>query len=223
MTARRPALALALLLATSLTACNDPAEGKPAAKTEAAASATPPAAPATTGAPAPAAAAAAIPEGAVAFDQRAGTIQWVGSKVTGSHLGGFERFHGWIQHDPGSGSYAFEVVIDMASVTSDSGGLTRHLQSGDFFLVSEHPTATFRTTEPILPSEGKATVVGELTLRGVTKKLSFPAEISVREDGYTFKSEFTLERFDWGVAYEGAADDLIRNAVVVKLAFESTL
>ena len=55
---------------------------------------------------------------------------------------------------------------------SNSDGLDAHLQTADFFDTANHPTATFVsrsvTIDPSDPSE--ATVVGDLTLRGVTRR-----------------------------------------------------
>src|SRR5690606_16763993 len=70
-----------------------------------------------------------------AFDASDGSkVEWVGSKVTGSHDGGFKAFKGTaslVEGDPAKGRV--EVEIDARSIWSDTEKLTTHLKSEDFF------------------------------------------------------------------------------------------
>lgn len=147
-------------------------------------------------------------------------ITFVGSKVTGKHDGGFNDFKGTIQLNPEDFTASrLQVEIDMNSVWSDNERLTGHLKTGDFFLVEEHPTATFTSTEI---KEGGAegashTITGNLTMRGVTKSVTFPANITVGENEVSASSTFALPRKQFGVAYAGAPDDLIRDDVIITL------
>jgi len=52
---------------------------------------------------------------------------------------------------------------------------------------------------------------------GTKKSISFPATVAVAADKVSVKSEFVINRKDWGIVYPGMADDLIRDEVVVKL------
>jgi polyisoprenoid-binding protein YceI len=56
-----------------------------------------------------------------------------------------------------------------------------------------------------------------LTLRGVTKGISFPAAVAVKADEVTAKSEFSINRKDFNINYAGKADDLIKDLVLIKL------
>ncbi|HVR35355.1 MAG TPA: YceI family protein, partial [Methylomirabilota bacterium] len=103
------------------------------------------------------------------------TINWAGSKVTGSHDGGFNQFVGELRVVDGKlADTGNKVVIDAASIWSDNDRLTSHLKSDDFFGVETYPTATFVTTS-IDSSKTPATVTGNLTMHGITKEISFPA------------------------------------------------
>lgn len=144
------------------------------------------------------------------------SIGFVGSKVTGKHDGGFNSFEGTIQlvgGDPTQSS--IRLVIDTTSLWSDNDRLTGHLKSPDFFEVETHPTATFESTS-IVAQEGGYLVTGNLDLHGVTKSVTFPAQITVAPDRVTAQAEFSIKRFDWGIVYPGMTDDLIRDEVVVK-------
>ena len=144
-------------------------------------------------------------------------VQWVGSKVTASHEGGFEAFEGevhLVDGDPTAS--AVHVAIDTTSLWADDDKLAGHLKSEDFFDVEAHPTATFTSTS-IEPAEAGYTVTGNLDLHGVTKSISFPAQITVEGDAVSVQAEFSIKRFDFGIEYPGRADDLIRDDVVIKL------
>ena len=152
-----------------------------------------------------------------AFGPENATVEFVGSKVTGSHNGGFRQFTGEFHVVDGKlADMGNKVVIDTTSIWSDNERLTGHLKSPDFFDVARFPTATFETTR-VQETGNSATVTGNLTLHGVTKQISFPATVSVSETGVTAKAEFSIKRFDFDIKYPGRANDLIRDEVVLKL------
>jgi polyisoprenoid-binding protein YceI len=86
------------------------------------------------------------------------TIGFVGSKVTGSHDGGFKKFAGKVSAAGGKVTAA-EVKLDMDSTWGDNERLTGHLKSADFFDVPNHPTSTFTVTGVEL-ANGMNTVTG---------------------------------------------------------------
>jgi polyisoprenoid-binding protein YceI len=144
-------------------------------------------------------------------------INFVGSKVTGSHDGGFKEFDGEIHVLPDRPeASSVKVVIDTTSLWSDNDRLTGHLKSADFFEVDKYPTATFTSTD-IRRDGDRYTVTGNLDMHGVTKSISFPAQIQAAPDRVTANAEFAIKRFDFNIVYPGKAEDLIRDEVVVKL------
>src|SRR5256885_9561933 len=74
------------------------------------------------------------------------TIGFVGSKVTGSHHGGFKNFSGKINVAGGRIVGAPEIKIRMQSIWADNNRLEGHLKSADFFGVDQFPVATFAAT-----------------------------------------------------------------------------
>lgn len=193
------ALALAVLAAGF--GCANPADDKPAAVVKEAEGAKPPQA--STGER------YVIGEGS--------KIGFVGSKVTGQHDGGFQSFTGEVSLVDGRPELSrIEIIINTASLWADNERLTNHLKSADFFDVETHPRAIFRSTA-IVPEGVGYRVTGDLDLHGVTKSISFPARISVEPDRVSSQAEFSIKRFDFGIAYPGKADDLIRDEVVVRL------
>jgi polyisoprenoid-binding protein YceI len=147
-------------------------------------------------------------------------IEFVGSKVTGSEGGRFEKFSGAVYlAEAAPEKSRVEIVIDMNSVATDSGGLAEHLKTADFFDAPKFPEAAFATTD-IRPGGEKGathTVTGNLDLHGVKKSVTFPATIKVDAAAAALDAEFAINRKDFGIMYAGRTNDLIRDEVVIKL------
>ena len=144
------------------------------------------------------------------------TVDFVGAKVIGDHKGSIKKVGGTATIRGGKVT-ALSVIAHMESVESDNPKLTGHLKSPDFFDTATFPTSTFESTEVREGGEGGAThtVSGKLTLHGVTKKLTFPATISVTNAGATGKAEFKINRKDFGIVYPGMPDNLIKDEVLL--------
>jgi len=148
-------------------------------------------------------------------------VEFVASKVTRTHNGSFKQFSGAIDLANNSTEQSrVTIEIDSASVVTDDDGLTKHLQTPDFFDVAKYPKATFSSTkiEPSTAGGGTHTITGNFSLHGVTKSISFPATIQIAADKVSVNAEFSINRKDWGLVYPGKADDLIRDGVVIKLS-----
>jgi polyisoprenoid-binding protein YceI len=148
-------------------------------------------------------------------------IEFVASKVTRSHQGSFKQFTGKIELVSSSvPDSRVSIDIETASVETDTPELTAHLKTPDFFDVAKYPKATFVSTkiESNTSAGGNSyTVTGNFDLHGQSKSISFPATIEVTPDKATMNAEFAINRKDFGIVYAGKADDLIRDAVVIKL------
>jgi len=97
------------------------------------------------------------------------------------------------------------------------------LKTPDFFDVAKFPEAKFESTAIKAGGDKGAThtVTGNLTMHGVTKSITFPATIAVTPDTATVDATFAINRKDFGINYAGAADNLIRDDVVMKLAIRA--
>lgn len=166
-----------------------------------------------------AAAPAAAPAVALAIDPATSKVEFIGSKkVGGAHNGGFKAFHGTAELVPGKPELkSIAVEIDTTSIFSDDPKLTGHLKNKDFFEVEKYPTASFATTE-IKPGGEKGathTLVGNLTLHGVTKSITIPVVAKVEPDALSLTSEFALDKDQFGMTFSGGG--VIRPDVVIKL------
>jgi polyisoprenoid-binding protein YceI len=150
-------------------------------------------------------------------------IEFVGSKVTGNHNGSFQDFSGQINYSGNVETSHVNITIKTDSLTTDTADLTKHLKTADFFDVAKYPEATFVSTSIKAGGENGAshTVTGNLTLHGATKSVSFPATIAVTPDVASVDANFSINRKDFGINYAGAANNLIRDDVVLKLTIRA--
>ena len=197
-------------LALSIAACTNPAADKPHATVSDATQGTE----------------ASKPAGAetLAITPENSKIEFIGSKVTGSHNGSFKQFSGTIDLVKDSLEKSrVSVDIDTVSLVTDAEGLTKHLKTPDFFDTAKYPKANFTSTkiEAATTSGATHTVTGNLDLHGVKKSISFPATIQVAPDAASVNAEFAINRKDFGINYAGKANDLIRDEVVLKLAVKA--
>ncbi|GHA52928.1 YceI family protein [Pontibacter akesuensis] len=161
-------------------------------------------------------------------------LKWHAKKVTGEHMGNIGLKSGQMLVE-GNKIVGGTFVIDMNAMTcSDikdaeyNGKLIGHLKSDDFFSVEKHPTATFKITEvksnaKAAAGKPNATVTGDLTIKGITKPVSFPATVSVRNGVATAKGDVTIDRSKYDVRYgsnsffDGLGDKAIMDEFVVTL------
>ena len=201
------------MASVSLAGCDDPAKGKTKATTTETTS--------TTSQPA---IAASQTTAKYAFDQTTSKVQWTGSKVTGKHDGSFGAFKGTVDVVDGVPEKSkVDVSIDADSITSDIERLTGHLKSPDFFDTKANPKATFVSKEIKKGGDNGAThtVTGDLTIKGITKTVTFPAAIGVGGDAASVDAEFAINRRDFSLNYPGKPNDLIRDDVVIKLTIRA--
>ncbi len=141
--------------------------------------------------------------------------------------GHFKEVHGSLEWDPEERSrLAVEVEIPTARIWTGVEERDNHLKSADFFDVENHPRITFRGSESELIGENDWRVMGDLTIRGVTRQMSLDVRYLGRWQtpywvGGETKRTFIragavatgrLNRFDFGVAWQ---DRLERGGLVV--------
>lgn len=128
------------------------------------------------------------------------TINWIGKKIGGEHSGNIQVNSGELEISNDKivkGSF----IVDMNTITcsdlEDEGynqKLVGHLKSDDFFGVETYPTANFVIVKSTKFNNGKATVTGDITIKGKTESISF--EVVRTEKEYTAKIEIDRSKFD---------------------------
>lgn len=113
-------------------------------------------------------------------DTQASSIDWIGRKITGQHTGKIKIFSGDLLVN-GNAIKGGSFVMDMSSMNSDSEKLTGHLKTDDFFSVEKNPTSKFVITKVTGAGKDRISVTGDLTIKGITQSISFPA--TVKKEG----------------------------------------
>ncbi|GAA3553016.1 YceI family protein [Snuella lapsa] len=162
-------------------------------------------------------------------DITASSITWTGYKPTGSHTGTVNLKQGELTLKNGhieSGKFS----IDMTSIkdSESNARLEKHLKSGDFFDVENHPNATFEITE-ISKSEGKTLISGNLTVKNITNKVTFPASVTNNGNSLTLTSDtFKIDRSKWEIKFKSKSfftnlgDKFINDDIDLKISVTAT-
>lgn len=163
------------------------------------------------GAPAAHAAAGGKPDTLVA-DPRATTIRW-----RGTGLGGRGVREGVVGLASGMLVIRHEQLTS-GSFTIDMRSLDASMRGADWLDVARHPTATFRSTGATRVGTSRWQVSGDLTMRGITKPITFDTDVRWEEVGHMIAvSTITLDRRQWeiggGAIAEAAVDHDIRLSV----------
>lgn len=162
------------------------------------------------------------------------SLAWAGSKplVPGYvHRGTISLSEGTITVGDNTASGSFTLDMNTIAVTSLGGGkegresaLEGHLKNADFFAVEEFPTATFEITNVSAEAgERPYTVTGNLTMKGITNEISFPADIFEKDGAVHAIADFTIDRTEWGITFgsgnffEGLADQAIGDDIELSL------
>jgi len=127
--------------------------------------------------------------------------------------GEFTKISGTVQFDPSDPSASLvEATIEVASVSTREPQRDTHLRSADFFDVEKYPAIAFRSTD-IVPAGGSDfEVVGDLTIRGVTKQVALSAELSPEiKDPFGLlrrgaEAKTKISRKDFGVTYNAVLE-----------------
>ncbi|MDP2307761.1 MAG: YceI family protein [Pseudomonadota bacterium] len=155
----------------------------------------------------------------LAVDKARSKIAALGAKITDKHDITFPDFEGKVRVD-GETVSALSFTVQVGSLQTTPEKLANHLKSADFFGVDVHPSATFTSNQVRAvagPDGATHEISGDLTLHGVTKRLTFPAKLAVSPTEVTGRAEFAINRQDFGIVYPGKPDDLIQDDVVLTI------
>jgi polyisoprenoid-binding protein YceI len=136
------------------------------------------------------------------------TLNWKAEKITGSHEGAIGLKSGNLMIQNGkltSGSF----VINMNSITctdltdaETNQKFIGHLKSEDFFNVAKFPEAVFAITSPVDVTKSVVSITGNLTIKGITKPLTFKANVIKEGNSYIFSANsIVVDRTAYDIKY----------------------
>ena len=170
-------------------------------------------------------------------------VQWIGTKPTGKHVGRFKLQEGklFIKDTMVTGG---NIIIKMSSLenidlsktdTTLQRKLENELKGPLFFDVTKFPVATFEITSvsdfspsvgnEVLMKNANHTVQGNLTIKNITKNISFPAIIKFEKGVIIALANFNIDRTLWGMTYradKSMQDKLINSAVNIEFRLKAT-
>jgi polyisoprenoid-binding protein YceI len=172
-------------------------------------------------------------------DTNASHVRFTGYGVGKNHPGIFKLSSGTVavaNNQITGGNF----VINIKSLDLEQKGgvfdskLRPHLMSGDFFDADKFETAKFDITgvQPYTPNNADSSVVananysvsGNLTLKDVTKNVSFPARIDVEGNTIKARSNFVIDRTQWQMRYgndKTLGDKFISEKVNIELDLQA--
>lgn len=119
----------------------------------------------------------------------------------------FGQVDGTITYDPDNvGTSSVNVVIPLAGLNSHVAKFDEHLRSADFFDAGKYPDIRFRSTKVEAAGDDKLRVIGELTVKGVTKPAVLDVTLNKRGEhpmskrpAIGFDAKTMLKRSDFGL------------------------
>jgi len=152
-------------------------------------------------------------DGIYRLDPSASVLEWTGRNFNNRHYGRIPFISGEAVISGGE-LRGGEISLDMTGISNldlqDEAYrqmLVSHLKSEDFFAVDQYPVASIalRGWQPIAGATTGTPghiVQGELTIKGVSRKIDFPAAVAPQEDG-SLKAQavIVMDRTDWNITY----------------------
>lgn len=172
-------------------------------------------------------------------DTTASKLRFTGNGVGKNHKGTFRLSSGNVAVS-GNQITGGSFIINIRSMDLDEKGgmfddkLRPHLMSGDFFDAEKFGTAKFEITkvEPYTKNGGDSSIVeganfsisGNLTLKDVTKNITFPAKVDLDDNTLKAKGNFDIDRRQWNMNYgndKTLGDKFISEKVNIELDLQA--
>lgn len=140
-------------------------------------------------------------------DAKASQLKWTGEKVTGSHWGYVNIKSGVVNVDDNKIKNGnFDIDMTTISVKDLDPGeyndkLVGHLRSDDFFSVEANPVSAFKIKWVKDNGNNTAKITGDLTIKGITKQLTFDAKYTLTGDKMVAEATIPVDRTKYDIKY----------------------
>ncbi len=173
-----------------------------------------------------------------AIDLSQSSVKWTGKKVTGQHTGVINLKSGEVDVEKNAlKGGSFEVDMDSIKVedikdAENNGKLTGHLKSDDFFGVAKNPTSKLKITSvKEIKGNPEATheITGDLTIKGITHPVTFPAKVEIKDDSASATGKVTIDRTKYDIKYgsgkffENLGDKMINDTFELDVALKAKI
>ena len=140
-------------------------------------------------------------------DTKRSSIQWLAKKVTGQHNGTIKLASGQLTVNNQAikdGTFTLEMAsIACSDLEGESNKkIIAHLKSDDFFSVEKNPTSKFQITKIALAGIDRVNISGNLTIKNITKPLTFTAAIKQQGNELTATAKnVKVDRTKYDIKY----------------------
>jgi K(+)-stimulated pyrophosphate-energized sodium pump len=171
-----------------------------------------------------------LPSGEYSINSASSSIQWIATKTTGQHNGTVNLKSGKLTMNPQGLAGRFEldmangIVISDITDAEENKELLDHLKSEDFFATEKFPDAILEIISSKEGTDGVHQVNARLTIKDITKEISFPASFSNEGGKQTANAEFVIDRTQWGIKFKSRTifpelgDKFIHDEIKLKVA-----
>lgn len=155
----------------------------------------------------------------VKVDAAKSSVTWLGKKVTGEHTGTIALKDGQLLMDGGKlvgGNFTMDMTTLQVTDVKDekmNAKLKGHLQNDDFFSVATHPTSTLKITKVTPKGGNNYEVTGDLTIKGKTNPVTFPATVDSKTGVGTAKIKIDRAKYDIRYGSKSFFDNLGDKAI----------
>jgi polyisoprenoid-binding protein YceI len=137
-------------------------------------------------------------------DQAHSQVNFVAEARFISAHGFFDKWDVEVQLDPAKiENSSFKIIIEASSINTRIQRRDDHLRSKDFFDVATYPQITLVSKKITKIGDRQYKVLGDLTLRGITKQI----EVQINQVFYEnnrgrFRSNFEINRKEFGISFD---------------------
>ncbi|MES2371435.1 MAG: YceI family protein [Bacteroidota bacterium] len=160
----------------------------------------------------------------IMIDTKETVVAWKGSSIKGSHTGYVYISQGELMIENGQ-LMGGTVEVNMSSIEGDDhrsdNNLINHLKDPDFFDVKKFPFSTIAITRVASLNDEDKEITGNLTIKGITHPVSFPAKVEVKDGIVKASSKLVIDRTKWDVRYKSGKffDNLKDQAIADEIEF----
>jgi polyisoprenoid-binding protein YceI len=159
------------------------------------------------------------------IDTKESVVAWTGSSVHGKHTGYVYISKGESMIENGQ-LVGGTVEVGMSTIEDDDhrsdNNLIKHLKDADFFDVKKFPFSTIAITKVESINGENKKVTGNLTIKGITHPVTFPAKIEVKGGIVKANGKLVIDRTKWDVRYKSGKffDNLKDQAIADSIEFQ---
>jgi polyisoprenoid-binding protein YceI len=161
-------------------------------------------------------------------DTAKSSINWLAKKVTGKHNGTVNIKDGALVYNKENKLIGGTFTVDMTSLTATDltgeylGKLNGHLKADDFFGTEKFPTSTLVFKKIGAKSANLYTITGDLTIKGITKSITFDLATTANSATTKFMVDRTVYDIRYGSKsfFESIGDKAIDNEFELAVALK---